>query len=69
MKIYSFSAFFASASDAKIEMLSILDSTKTEAQNEEDKQNILTLMDEYKIYKRNYAKNIKFDPTSEYLSK
>ena len=34
-----------------------------------DRQNLISFIKEYEKYKRNYAKNIKFDQTSENLSR
>ena len=34
-----------------------------------DRQNLISFIKEYEKYKRNYAKNIKFDQTSHNLSR
>ena len=38
------------------------------ADKKEDSEKLLALLDLYKKYKNNYAKNIKFDPTRGNLS-
>ena len=39
------------------------------SERKEDKQELLLLLNEYKIYKKNYANNIKFDPSVKTLRK
>ena len=51
------------------EIESILKFTKYGAHKGKDLQDLFSLMDQYKAYKEQWVKNIKFDPTMDALSK
>ena len=54
-------------SGARTKMASILDSPST-ADRFEERSTISKLLKEYETYKRNYAENIRFEPTAANLS-
>ena len=49
-------------------MESIIDFTKKNTQEVQDRQKLFFLMDQYMKYKREYVDNIKFDPSLPNLS-
>ena len=51
------------------EIESILKFTQYGAHEGKDLQDLFSLMDQYKAYKEQWVKNIKFDPTMDTLSK